>query len=87
MIAHPKTTRRAPAKTLDAAPIYQAGGSDPNICHLLDEHGEPLCKTKHRIGGLSRDDHLIVGDKAKDSPCPACGRKRCEKCGEIATTP
>ncbi len=77
-----KTTRRQPTNAPET--IYDAGGPDPKICHLLVDH-QPLCGEKFPAGGLFRDSHLIVGEKAKDSPCPACRRKRCVRCGEIAT--
>jgi hypothetical protein len=64
--------------------IYDAGGPDPKVCHILRD-GRPLCGEQFPVGGLFRDSHLIVGEKAKDNPCPACGRQRCVRCGEIAT--
>jgi hypothetical protein len=62
---------------------FEAGGGD-RICHLLDDDGEPLCGKKIRHGGLPRRSHLVPGAKAKDSPCPACGRPRCPACAEVA---
>lgn len=82
-----KTTRRHPTKTPETQTIYHAGGPDPDVCHLLTDAGEPLCGTKARRGGLHRNNHLVARDKAKDTPCPACGRKRCAECAEIATQP
>jgi hypothetical protein len=79
-----RPTRRRPTRVPETETIYDAGGPDPEVCHLLVD-GEPSCGEKFRVGGLFRDSHLIVGERAKDSPCPACGRKRCVRCGEIAT--
>jgi hypothetical protein len=78
------TRRRQPTKAPETKMIYDAGGPDPKVCHLLID-GRPLCGERFPVGGLFRDSHLIVGEKAKDSPCPACGRKRCHHCGELAT--
>jgi hypothetical protein len=77
----------APLRTWDpdteTRTTFEAGGGD-RICHLLDDAYEPLCGKKVRLGGLLRRSHLVPGAKAKDSPCPACGRPRCEPCAEVA---